>query len=79
MRRILEACSWRLTVFVGGYAESNGEQLPHILTLILMMMEMVAKGPSPGLLSVSHFHTIRTVITSGGVRVHLVKVWAMML
>ena len=79
MRRIPEACSWRLTVFVEGYAESNGERVPHILTFILMMMEMVTKGPGPGLLPVSHFHTMRTVITSGGVRVHLAKVWVMML
>ena len=43
------------------------------------MMEMVATGPSPGLLPVSFFRMIGTVIISRGVRVHLVKVWVMML
>ena len=52
---------------------SDGEGLPQILTLLLMMMEMVATGLGPGLLSVSLFHTMRTVITNGGVRVHLAK------
>ena len=79
MRRILEACSWRLTIFVGDYAVSDGEGLPQILTLLLMMIEMVATGLGPGLLPVSPFRTIRIVITSGGVRVHLAKVWAMLL
>ena len=41
MKRILEACSWRLTVFAGGYAASDREGLPQILTLLLMMIEMV--------------------------------------
>jgi len=27
MRRIPEACSWSLTIFVGGYAASDGEGL----------------------------------------------------
>ena len=27
MRRIPEACSWRLIIFVGGYAISDGEGL----------------------------------------------------
>ena len=43
------------------------------------MMEMVATGLGPGLLPVSLFRMIKTVIISGGVRVHLAKVWAMML
>ena len=74
MRKILEACNWRLTVFVGGYAASNGEGLPQILTPLLMMMEMVATSPGQSL-----FHTIRIVKTNGGVRVHIAWVWAMML
>ena len=79
IRRIPEACNWRLTVFAGGYVASDGEGLPQILTLLLMMMEMVAIGPGLGLLLVSLFCMMRTIITNGGVRVHLAKVWAMML
>ena len=45
MKRILEACSWRLTVFTGGYAASDGEGLPQILTLLLMMIKMVVTSP----------------------------------
>ena len=67
MRRIPEACSWRLTVFVEGYAASDEEGLPWILTLLLMIREMVVIGSSPGLLPVSLFRTIKTVITNGGV------------
>ena len=79
MRRIPKTCSWRLTVFVGGYATSNEEGLPWILTLLLMMREMVATGTSPGLLPVSLFRTMKTVVTNEGVKVHLAKVWVMML
>ena len=78
-RRIPEACSWRLTVFVEGYAVSDEEGLPRILTLLLMTKEMVATGPGPGLLPVSLFYTMKTVTINGGVRVHLAKVWVMML
>ena len=74
MRRILEACSWRLTVFVKGYVASDEKGLPLILTLPLMMMRMIATGPDPGLLPVSLFHMMGIVITSGGVRVHHTKV-----
>ena len=79
MKRIPEACSWRLTIFVGGYAASDGEGLIQVLTLLLMMMEMVAIGPGLGLLPISLFRMMRIVITSEGVRVHLAKVWTMML
>ena len=61
MRRTPEACSWRLNIFAGGYAVSDGEGLPHILTPLLMMMEMVATGPGPRLLPVSPFCTMKTV------------------
>ena len=44
-----------------------------------MMMEMVAIGLGPGLLLVSLFSMMRIVVISKGVRVHLAKVWAMML
>ena len=65
IRRILEACSWRLTVFVCGYAASNEEGFPQILTILLMMIEMVATSLSLGLLLVSLFSTMGTVITGG--------------
>ena len=40
---------------------------------------MVAIGLDPGLLLVSLFRMMKTVTTSGGVRVRHTKVWAMML
>ena len=40
---------------------------------LLLMMEMVVTGLGPGLLPVSLFRMMRTVITNGGVRVHLAK------
>ena len=78
-RRIPKACSWRLTVFARGYIASNEEELTRILTFLLMMREMVATGTGLGILLVSLFHTMKTIATNGGVRVHLAKVWAMML
>ena len=78
-RRTLEALSWRLTVFAGGYVASDGEGLPPFLTLLLMMMEMVATGPGLGLLPMSPFRMMGTVIINWGVRVHLAKVWARLL
>ena len=77
-RRIPEACSWRLTVFAEGYAASDEEELPQILTLFLTIREMVATGPGPRLILVSLFHTM-TIIMNGGVRFHPAKVWVMML
>ena len=74
MRKILEACSWRLIVFVEGYATSDREGLPQILAPLLMMMGMVALGPGLELLPVSLFHAMRTVITNEGARAHLAKV-----
>ena len=62
-----------------GYAARDEKGLPQILTLLLMMKEIVATGPGPGLLPVSLFRTMKTVITSGGVKVYHTKVWAMML
>ena len=79
MRRIPEACSWRLIVFARGYAVSDEEGLPRILTLLLMMREMVIVGPGPGLLPVSLFCMMKTITTNGGVRVPFAMVWAMML
>ena len=79
IRKIPEACSSRLINFVGSYTTSRGERLLQTLTLSLMMMEMVAIGPSPRLPLVSLFCMMSTVITSGGAKVHLAKVQAMML
>ena len=78
-RRIPEACSWRLTTFIEGYTANDEEGLPRILNLLPMMREMVATGPGPGLLPMSLFRTMKTIITNEGVKVHLAKVWAMML
>ena len=78
-RRIPEACSWRLTVFAEGYAASDEEELPQILTLFLTIREMVATGPGPRLILMSLFHTMKTIITNGGVRFHPAKVWVTML
>ena len=80
MRKIPEACNWRLIVFAGSYATSSKEGLPQTLTPPPLMMEMVAigLGPRPPL-PVSLFCMMRTIITSRGVRVHLAKVQAMML
>ena len=50
MRRILEACSWRLTVFVRGYVASDEKGLPLILTLPLMMMRMITTSLGPGVI-----------------------------
>ena len=69
----------RLTIFPGGYTASDREGIPQILIPPLMIMEMVAIGPSPGHLPMSLFRTGRTIITNGEVRVHLTKVRAMML
>ena len=79
MRKIPEACSWRLIVFIGNYAASRREGLPQTLTPSLMIIEMVAIGLGPGLPLVSLIRMMRTIITSGGVSVHLAKVRAMML
>ena len=78
-RRIPVACSWRLTIFAGGYVTSDEEGLPQILTLLLRTRRMVATGPSLGLLPVSLFRTMKIITMSEGVRVHHIKVWAMTL
>ena len=65
MKRILEICSWKLIACGESCAASDREGLPQILTFLLMMTKMMTK--------------MRTVIISGGVKVYLAKVWAMML
>ena len=79
MRRILEACSWRLTTFAEGYAASDEEGFPQILTLPLRTRRMVTTGLGLGLLPTSLFRVTKTITTSGGVRFCHTKVWAMML
>ena len=79
MRWTPRACSWRLIVFVGGYATSDKEGLPQILTLLLRTRKMVATGPGPGLFPASLFCMMKTVIMSKGARVRHTKAWAMML
>ena len=74
IKRILEACSWRLTVCEGGYATSDGERLIQALTLLQIMMGMVVIGLGQGLLLVSLFPMMRITIISVGIRVHLAKV-----
>ena len=73
-RRTPGTCNWRLTVFVGGYAASDEEGLPQILTLLLRTREMVAIGLGLGPLPVSFFRTIKTITMNEGVRVCHTKV-----
>ena len=79
IERILKACSWRLTVYRGGCTAKDREGLLQILTLLLTMIEMVATGPSPGLLLVSLFRMMRITTINVEARVHTPRVWAMML
>ena len=74
MKRILEACSWRLAICGGGYATSDKERFLQALTLLLMTMGMTAIGLGQGLLPVSLFRMMRITIISVGIRVHLIKV-----
>ena len=48
-RRILEACSWRLTVYTDGYAVNDGERPPRIPTLLPTMIGMAVTSPDQGL------------------------------
>ena len=73
-RRTPGTCNWRLTVFVGGYAASDEEGLPQILTLLLRTREMVAIGLGLEPLPVSFFRTIKTITMNEGVRVRHTKV-----
>ena len=74
MKRILEACNWRLIVCGGGYAASNGERLLQALTLLQMMIGMAAISLGQGLLPVCLFRMMRIAIISVGIKVHLAKV-----
>jgi len=58
---------------------SNGEKLLQVLTLLLMTIGMATIGLGQELLSVSLFRMMRIVVISVGIRVHLAKVWAVML
>ena len=79
MKRILEACNWRLTICEGGYAASDVGEPLQVLALLLMTIVMIATDPGLGLLLVSLFRVIRITIISGEGRVRLTKVWAIML
>ena len=79
MKRILRACNWKLTVYEGGYATSDVEQPLQVLVPLLMMIVILAIGPSPRLLPMSPFRVIRIIIIGGEGRVRLTKVKAMML
>ena len=74
MRRILEACRWRLTTYGEGCATSSRERLLQVLILLLMMIEMAATDPGQGPLPISLFRMMRITIISVEVRVHPVKV-----
>ena len=75
MKRILEACNWRLIVCGGGYAMIVGEGLLRVLTLPLMMKGMIAIGPGQGLPSVSLSCVMRITFISAKIGAHLAKVW----
>ena len=79
MKKILEACNWRLTICEGGYTTSDTGEPLQVLALLLMTIVMIATGPGLGLLLVSPFRVIRITIIGGEGRVHLTKVWAIML
>ena len=79
MKRILEAYSWRLIVYEGGYAASNGERLLQDLIPLRMMMGMATIGLGQGLPPVNLFRMMRVTIISVGIRVHLTKASTAML
>ena len=79
MKRILDACNWKLTICKGDYAASDVEELLQVLTLLLMMIEIIAIGLGQGLLSTNLFHAMRITIIGREGRVRLTKVWATML
>ena len=79
MKRILDACNWKLTICKGDYAASDVEELLQVLTLLLMMIEIIATGLGQGLLSANLFHVMRITIIGREGKVRLTKVWATML
>ena len=78
MKRILEACNWRLTVCEGGCAV-NDRGLLQILTFLLMMMEMAITGSSRGLPPVSLSCVMRITTIGADIKAHLAKAWETML
>ena len=44
MKRILEACNWRLTIYKGGYATSDVEQPLQVLIPLVAMLVILAIG-----------------------------------
>ena len=79
IRKIQEACSWRLIVYAGSYAMSNEEGLPQILTLLPMMIGMAVTSPGQGLPSVSLSCMMKVTIMSTKIGARLAKAWEMML
>ena len=79
MKRILEACSWRLTTCGKGCTASGGERLLQAIILLLMTIGMAATDLGQGPLLVSLFRMIMITIISVEVRVYLAEVWATML
>ena len=55
MRKILEACRWRLTSCEGGYVANDVGGLPLVLTIYLAVIVIITIGLGQGLPPVSHF------------------------
>ena len=73
MKRILEACSWKLIACGEGCAVSNEEELLQTLTFLLLMMEMAVTGPGRGLLPVSLSLVMRITTMSANARARLAR------
>ena len=74
MRRILEACNWRLTVFAGGYAANDGEGLPQVLTLLPTMIGVAVTGPDQVLPTASLSRMMKITTMSAKSLSHLLHV-----
>ena len=79
MKRILEACNWRLTVCERGCAANHIEGLLQLVTFLLIMMEMAVTGLGRGLPPVSLSRVIRITTIGTNIRAHLTKAWEMTL
>ena len=73
MKRILEACNWKLTACEEGCAASNEEELLQTLTFLLIMIEMAIIGPSRGLLPVSLSLVMKITTMSANARARLAR------
>ena len=79
MRKILEACRWRLTSCEGGYVANDVGGLPLVLTIYLAVIVIITIGLGQGLPPVSHFCVTRSVVIGGEGKIHLTGAWATML